>query len=859
MGKFGLKIKNIEASTLFGYNLGVRSHYEYKNAMFTNSLFYDFLMENGMETCKDRSTRDIICLEFNYGSRSYEDEIKHLHNQIAKCDTENTEKLEKFKHYLSLAEENADKYMGLKTDEIREMYYRDGVDVPYVTRDKQGGIKKTEILHYRMLYRSTGKAKKGTCMFIVDRLYEIALDYLRMGLKLPDENAPIVEISAYSPLVASTIVGKIKIEPENILILKDVDSFCKKDVISIETDENKHCVAKSRQDYRLKNTMFDGQALIDSSIFPNWANGYILLRHHFCKMAAFNSNIQLFFQDYFGDDYETAKVTDMFGNEHYAKDIKLITTDNAMKWLKFDVGYDYWCDRVHENGSNFGIVKTAHRSKLGDSQKMSYQMVNALDLDSMDQVVKQTRDYVMSLKSDDDAFLEYLDANKNFSNDYECLLALVNQDRDFLRSEYFRDRKSAIINAHIKKVRSGKLIQNADNLVIVGSPYAMLLHAVGEDVSKDNTFYDEDGCIQCYTERFGSNEYLAAFRSPFNSRNNLNYLHNVYTKNLRRYFNFGEQIIAVNMLNTDFQDRNNGSDQDSDSLYVTNQQNIVEHAKYCYESYPTIVNNIPKEKNSYRNTPEAFAQMDNALSKAQMAIGESSNDAQLAQTYAYNFDDPVYLDCVCILSVLAQCAIDNAKRRFDIDINGEIRRLKKLINVDDNGYPEFWDIVKKDGFDQNKINHDLVCPMNYLYQMEFDKVRPLSSTIPTSDFFVQFSGKKNWRKNRKVEELIEKYSIDVLNSRVDYDESDYILLRSDFDYLVRDIGSIYISENYFCLYSWLINRAFVVTTGQKRNIGNMYSTMKKNRAILLSTLYSVNPKALLAVFSGNINKCCTDN
>ena len=55
----------------------------------------------------------------------------------------------------------------------------------------------------------------------------------------------------------------------------------------------------------------------------------------------------------------------MFGNEHFVKDIKFITTDNAMKWLKgFDVSYDYWCDKVREKNCEFGIVKTAHKVNL---------------------------------------------------------------------------------------------------------------------------------------------------------------------------------------------------------------------------------------------------------------------------------------------------------------------------------------------------------------------------------------------------------------------------------------------------------------------------------------------------------------
>ena len=396
-----------------------------------------------------------------------------------------------------------------------------------------------------MLYRTPGKAKNGSCMFICERLYDLARDFLYMGIELPQENATIVEIGAYSSLITSSIVGKIEIDPKNILILNDVDSFFETNVISIETDKYRRCYAKKIDKYKLKNVLFDGQALIDSSIFPYWGNGYILLRHHFTKMAAFCANIQLFFKDYYGDEYETATVKDMFGNIHYVKDIRLITTDNAVKWLKFHVSYDYWCKRVNENGNLFGIVKTAHRSKLNDVQRMSYQMINALDLDIMPNVIEKTAKYVESLKSDDNEFLKYLEMNKNFSNDFEVLVALCKQDPSFVRSSYFRSRKYKILQTYVNNVKSGKLIQNADNLVIVGSPYAMLLHSVGEDVNKDDTFGHENGTIQCFTERFEDDEYLAEFRSPFNSKNNLGYLHNVYHDKFFKYFNFGEQIIEV--------------------------------------------------------------------------------------------------------------------------------------------------------------------------------------------------------------------------------------------------------------------------------------------------------------------------
>jgi hypothetical protein len=559
LGEFGIKIRNIEASTLYETNLGIRSHYEHKNAMLTNSLFLDFLKDNGLKIINDSYTLDVIGLEFNYGTRSYEEHEKHYNNLIKKyVELDKPDIVEKISGFKQKLEENKDKCIKLSKDEVREEFYKNGCNVTYISYTKQGKIKQKQTIHYKMLFRSTGKAKKGSCVFIRDRLYTKARKFLYMGLKVPKHDAPIVEVSAYAPLVSSGIVGKVHINPENILIIKDIDSFFTRNVISIETDEQKHCIAKQIDNYKLKNTLFDGQALIDKSIFPDWADGYILLRHHFCKMAAFNTNLQQFFKDYFEEQYEAAKVVDMFGNEHYAKDIELITTDNAMKWLKFNVSYEYWCQKVQENDCMFGIVKTAHKSKLGEVQRMSYQMINSLDMNIMQNVCKKSLEYIKELKTNDDVFLDYLTKNANFANDFEVLVALVNQNRDFLRSEYFRRRKRKIIETYVLNFRSGHVIQNGDNLTIVGSPYAMLLAAVGEDVEQDNTMAAENNVIQCYTKRFNEGEYLAEFRSPFNSKNNMGYLLNISDARLDRYFNFGTQIIAVNLQHTDFQDRNNG-------------------------------------------------------------------------------------------------------------------------------------------------------------------------------------------------------------------------------------------------------------------------------------------------------------
>ena len=847
LSKYGLKIKNFSCGVLYEYNLGVREHLSYTNAMFTNSLLSYYLVENGLRVSKDGRTRDIIGINFDFGAKSYAETLKRVEHSIEMEESQNNDpdRLAKLHDLKERVELNKDLYQKKSKEAIREEFYRNGVDVTYTTTNKQGEVVKAEKIHYRMLYRSTGKAKAGSCMFISDRLYKKAHNFLYMGIKLPKNNAPIVEASAYVSLVASSVVDKICINPKNILILEDVDSFFRTNVVSVETNENKECFAKTIKDYQVKNTLFDGQALIDKSIFPSWGNGYILLRHHMCKTAAFKADIKAFFKDYFGEEYNQATVVDMFGNKHYAKDIQMITTDNAMKWLKFDISYEYWCERVNMNGNMFGIVKTAHKSKFGEVQRMSYQMINSLDVGIMRNVSKVSREYIMSLKSDDDVFLQYLRDNTNFANDFDVLVALCEQNPDFIRCDYFIERRRKIIKGYIHKFKTGKVIQEGDNLVMVGSPYAMLLHAVGEDVEKDDTLKGRDGAIECYTKRFPPNLQLAGFRNPHNGKNNILSLYNVDSEKLNKYFDIGQQCVAVNCIHTDLQDRANGCDFDSDSIYCTNQVDIAQYAKYCYKHYPTIVNNIPKEKNCYTNSMADYALIDNNLSHSQLAIGESSNLAQLALTYTYNYDDQKYKDYVCILSVLAQVSIDSAKRRYDIDIANEIRRIKRDMNIQEYGYPKFWLNIRS-GFNKDKINYDLSCPMNELSNVRFKGVSVRKGVLPISHFLNKYEIKGSRRGSRKVEKIIEKYSLELLASQFS-DEDEYLLLRSDFDEMIEDIKRVHISKQYLSLMSWLIQRAFLLTP----QAYNSHSQTHRNKSILLKTLYEVNPSCLLQVFSKN--------
>ena len=225
LGEYGLRIRNYKAGALYGYNLGVRDRYDYTDAMFNKSLFYFHMLENGLCAYKDESTRDLICIDFSFGSRSYEEEMAHLREMLAKADTDEDKK--RIQYLIDKTKSSKWKYCKKSKDEIREEFYVNGVPIEYKKLNRKTGEISSTTINYKMLYRNASKAKVGLCNFINEKLYDKAYDWLTMGLgrKLPADNAKIVEISAYAPLTTSTIEDRLHMDIDDVLILEDQDSF----------------------------------------------------------------------------------------------------------------------------------------------------------------------------------------------------------------------------------------------------------------------------------------------------------------------------------------------------------------------------------------------------------------------------------------------------------------------------------------------------------------------------------------------------------------------------------------------------------------------------------------------------------
>lgn len=606
IGTYGWKIKNFKAATIVGKNMGIRDKYDFTNAVWHHSLFSNWLRTHGLKTGKtDESTRDIICIDFQFGLRSYEEELKHLKQMRKEAEKEEDEtaKAERLKLLDDLdkrVESKKDLYKKMSKEEIREYLYVNGADITYSHIDKKTGEEVIEeTIHYKMLYRSPSKAKQGSSIWIREELYDAAYHWITMGIgeRLPEKNADIVAISAYAPLSTSSIENTFQLDIDSVLIVKDQESFFHTiaDIVRAEDYETyeqqqvegkkkkvpvlvtkKKCVVH-REETDVKSVIWDGEALIESDALPEGYEdaGMALLRQSFFKACAFKTRIQLFFKDYceeHGLDYDTFEVTDYFGKKHLAKNIKMIITEDATKFKRFaqylggdfESAYEYWTKWVKENDCVWGIVKRDHKSKLGNQQRMSYQALNSLPVteEEMAKITSGSVKYVESLKTDNNVFVEYLRKNANIVNSYEMLADLYEWNSNIGNTKFFRYHKKKIISNYVNTLKNGKITANGDNLTCVGNPYALLLYVVGEDWSKDPTLVAVDGAIQCYTKRFEDGEYLCGIRSPHNSSNNLAYYQNVRHPLMEKYFDFSRNIIAVNCIGTDVQSRMNGMDFD---------------------------------------------------------------------------------------------------------------------------------------------------------------------------------------------------------------------------------------------------------------------------------------------------------
>lgn len=559
-------IPSVEASAIYNHNHRSKSLHVKYVGMIPSSLELEALIRNGLKVITNnrgkRRSNDLINVEFKTKVRNSTDIVNTLNNkiadtqkQIAKLETMDLnkkrdrkrieDKLIKKRDYINHLEQNIDlatheEYEEIGLEKLRDVLYEYGFYIKYIDYNTGEILEEIEYVVYK---RSTAKSRTGKVLYIRKSLYDSMIMWSRMGLEFRNgSEEDYVSLLAYESLVGSSISSMVKIKPENILVIEDAVSAFNLDVNIISKDEDS--LVSKEGNTTIKQILWDGQSLLDESYYYD-TKSMMLLRNHFFKSACFRSGVQRYLKDQAAElcfDFNTWKLSDMWGNVIFAKDVHMITTPSSLKFLKFadKIGtsaemWDYWCDLIKSEGSLFGVVKGEKASRLGADedgkpiQQMSYQYINSLPCtnEELGDLVKYELNYVMSLKNDLNAFLRYAEETSDITNSNQMMVSLYNHNPKFAGTSMFRKWKATEISDYVARVKMGKVkIRNADYAVLLGNPCEMLDAAIGKYKESQTELKGNE----VYTKMFEPGEYICGFRSPHTSPANVLYAENTDSK-----------------------------------------------------------------------------------------------------------------------------------------------------------------------------------------------------------------------------------------------------------------------------------------------------------------------------------------
>lgn len=615
--------------------------------------------------------------------------------------------------------------------ELREELYKNGFVCD--------GIK------YVRYKRSAGSSRVGKCLFVMECLSSRMSRWDRCGLTI--KKGSVIDLAsweAYISLPMSSMIDTLTIEPENILIVDDYNSVFNDEVVAVE-EINSRLAAEQRIE-KIENTIWDGESLMDVSLFGKYADkGMLLLRNRFFKTCAFNTNIQQWFAD--------NGITDVVQLNGFtlAKEIsqvKLITTPSSVKYLKFGT-IEQWLSNIEHT---FGIVKYEKQTHFFDGRMVQchYQLLNTLQLtyEDVKELLQPSIDYIGAVRTDPAmlryhigyAFKDEETEDTACKTKNEIIFKMLGVNDKFAQTKIYKDFKDSIVKGFYRNLKRGHILLNGNYSTLLGNGIELLQQAIG-------TFSGESiiGKNAIHSKRFPYNTKVLGTRSPHVTMGNVLLVDNVECSEIDKYFNLTTEIVYVNSIGENILQRLSGADFDSDTVLLTNNELLIRKAQMNYDTYKVPTNCVHSQKTKRYYTPEDKADLDVRTSVNK--IGEIVNlSQQLNSLYwerinaggSASENSELYND-ICKLDVLSGIEIDKAKKEFSIDSAKEIDFLKRKYKLLDDGKtvkPMFFKMItQENGYElsPDTIYRYFDTPMDYLQKAiasaNYRQARTSSKTI----------------------------------------------------------------------------------------------------------------------------------
>ena len=614
-----------------------------------------------------------------------------------------------------------DKFDTIKTkSELREYLYENGFICD--------GIK------YIRWKRSSGSSRVGKCLFINEALYKRMHKWETCGLSLKEGcEIDLAALEAYISLTSSSIIDTLELKPENFLVVDDYESTFTDTVVGVQF-ENGQLIAKE-QNFQITNSIFDGETLLDESCFPEQYKHYsmLLLRQRMFKSACFKTKIQKWFAD---NNITEISQLNGFTVAKNISDIKVITTPSSIKYVKFGT-LQKWFDILEPT---FGIVKHEKPTHYFDGRKVSchYQLLNTLQLSEkeVNDLLEPSLDYIAKVRSDP-AVLRYhinypydeMDITPLNSKN-EIIFKLLGMNANFAKTQLYYDFRNDLVKSLIRELKKGHILVNGNYSTLLGNGYEMLQQSIGTFEGKSII-----GKGNIHSKRFEYNKVILGSRSPHVCSGNVLLVNNVASDEIDKYFDLSNEVVYVNAIEENIQQRLNGCDYDSDSILLTDNQMFIKAAQKNYDKFkvPTCFVSAKKIKRYYTNEQKADLDVKTSVNK----IGEDINLSQqlnsLFWQHIHNgetFEDnaELYYD-ICKLAVLSGIEIDKAKKEYEVDVCKELNQIKEKYKItklvkDKNGEttekvvkPMFFKMITiENGYDisERHLYKYFDTPMDYL-------------------------------------------------------------------------------------------------------------------------------------------------
>lgn len=416
-------------------------------------------------------------------------------------------------------------------------------------------------VHYQRMKRSSGSSRVGKCLFIDDSFFKAIFSFSSKGLEITEgQEIDLAGFESYISLPSSSIIGTLPISAENILIIDDFDSVFHEDVIKTY-NENGSLFTKE-ENCEIRNSIWDGQSLMDISLFGEYSQyGMVLLRNLMFKSCAFNCNIQQWFKD---NNITNISQLNGYTRAKKIEDVKLITTPNSIKYLKFGP-LDKWLDNLYPN---FGVVKHDKKTHFfgGRLVQTHYQLINTLQLsmDEMREFLQESLDFAQMLRDNPAVVRQYIKypnidefhpLKAPMSSKSDVVYNLIALNENFTNTKYYQEFLQDLLRSYYKNLKCGHVYVNGNYSTLLGNPIEMLQQSIGkfEGIS-------QLGVGNIHNIRFEYGKELLGSRSPHVTCSNIWVAKNVENRLIDCYMNLTEEIVCVNAIGENVLQRLSGAD-----------------------------------------------------------------------------------------------------------------------------------------------------------------------------------------------------------------------------------------------------------------------------------------------------------